>query len=96
MRTESSRDRLRELVERSNDISLLEESFNLIEIGYLFVNNEQTTDIEDDWIAWKIRECWQGVLANRYPEKNIRVRVCSPNETGSTVGVTFCQQFEIS
>ncbi|NND60927.1 MAG: hypothetical protein HKN49_11740 [Gammaproteobacteria bacterium] len=70
----------------------LEESFNLLEIGYLFdAEGRDTEDEDDDILAEYVGEAWRRSLAASFPGRRFNVRVLCTEETGSTVGVTFSE-----
>ena len=73
----------------------LEESFNFVEIGYMFApKGRDTSDEEDELLAQQLRDCWAAILHYRYRNRQFVVEVISPEETGSTVGISFYETGE--
>lgn len=66
----------------------LEESYNYIEVGYLFSDSD-LDDHHEQLFAEKIRLAWDGWLKIKYPERKFNVRIMSEEETAGPVGVTF-------
>lgn len=75
------------------DISIVESSFNFIEVGYIFEpHGRNTLDKEDEILAYRIRDAWRGWLSIQYPSRKFIVEVLSSEQTGSSIGVSFFQQ----
>lgn len=78
-----------EAIATSHDKKDTVASFNWIEVGYIFENRTSIDDHGDSILAEAIRESWEAHLLRLYPERRFDVRVLTPEETGSTVGVGF-------
>lgn len=76
--------------EKSNDISKLEASYNLIETIYIFSPEGRDLDSEEEeLLSHQIRNAWNAWLKYKYPTRSFKVKVLDPEETGSSYGITF-------
>ncbi len=75
--------------ERKRPLQELEESFNLIEIGYCLSPQSDSNDVTEFRLAILMAEAWRGKLALQYPDRKFKVSVYNPHETGSVVGIGF-------
>lgn len=78
------------LQRNSGNRMLVERSFNLREVEDLFgARIGESTDTEDQALMMTLREMWEARLKSLYPDRQFKVLVIPPSETGGTVGVTF-------
>lgn len=68
----------------------IEQSFNLIEVGYLF-SNRDSSDLLDRALALAMIECWSNALRNRFPQKNFRFEIFDGQESGGAISFVFFQ-----
>jgi hypothetical protein len=47
--------------------------------------------LDDDLesLAWAVGECWQGILAARYPERGVIVQLCGEDDKSADLIITF-------
>lgn len=89
--TEEARTRFRTGLNGGTPRSELEESFNMVEVGYAFgPNRNETTEADDEMLAEMVCLGWQAKLARDFPDVHFDVRVIPSSETGSVAAVTFC------
>ena len=83
---------LKETLEKhENDKKKTEESFNYVEVSYLFVKSYETTADDDFYLAEQLVEMWTVRLKLLFPERNFIVRLCDLEETAGEVGIIFHQ-----
>lgn len=75
---------------QKNDVPLaeLEESFNWVEIPFLFVD-EKSSDEHDRLLAEVVAEAWRGRLKHLFPERRFIVELMLPEKTGTVLSVGF-------
>jgi hypothetical protein len=80
------------LQQYDGDLTKTEESFNLLEISYLFGKRIGETSVEEDnWLAAILCECWECRLKQLFPERVITVEIVPPAEVGDEVAISFFQ-----
>jgi hypothetical protein len=91
---EHSRSRFFDAVSSSSTSrSDLEQSFNFVEIGYLFDSNGRDVDESGDQCLREcIAEAWRRSLAAKFPHRTFDVKTLEPVESGSTVAITFSER----
>jgi hypothetical protein len=62
--------------------------FNWVEVPYLFADRSGS-DEEDAALARLMAEAWRARLKDLFPKRRFDVRLLSPEETGSVIGVGF-------
>ena len=72
--------------------SEIEASFNLVEIAYMFHDNDHLTTFAERKLATLVRDAWKSKLHLTYPNRNFQVNVIDPERSGSVYCVEF---FEI-
>ncbi len=65
------------------------DSFNCVEVYYMFSNRDQCEDGEDDILAELIAEAWRGRLLMLFPERKFVVEIIPPDDNGSVATVGF-------
>jgi hypothetical protein len=67
------------------------DSFNWVEVPYVVVDDGSASEQEIEVLAGVIAQGWRGQLRDRFPDRCFVVRIHSPTETGSVIGVGFEQ-----
>jgi hypothetical protein len=65
------------------------DSFNFIEIGFVFGNSSDWDDDEDYILAELVAEAWRARLAMLFPDRKFIVEVIPENEIGDETSVGF-------
>ena len=69
-----------------------EESFNLLEVAYIFGPcGRDISDEDDEVLAGLIVEAWRRSLVALYPDRRFHVHVVPREELGGDIGVTFSE-----
>jgi hypothetical protein len=68
-------------------------SFNWVEVPYLFADG-RGSDQDGEVLAQVVAQAWRARLQDQFPDRRFIVRILSPAETGSVVGVSFEQLIE--
>jgi hypothetical protein len=69
-----------------------ETSFNFVEVPYLFGPQRRALSEDDDHIiAEAIAASWRAWLPAQYPGRSFVVELLEPEQTGSVVGIHFCE-----
>jgi hypothetical protein len=77
--------------ESSEALKRFIDSFNWIELPYLF-SNRTGTEHEYDKLADFVSEAWRARLQYLYPSRRFLVRVLPSEETGSVIGIGIEQE----
>ena len=72
-------------------ISEIEESFNFLEVGYAFKQEVVATSVLETSMVSALHRAWTRHLADFYPEREFRVSILSPDESGSVHSITFSE-----
>jgi hypothetical protein len=69
-----------------------EQAFNVVEVPFLFGRRvDELTEEEYVFLAERLAEMWRCRLQMVYPQRRFTVKVLTPEQTGSEVGVVFYQ-----
>jgi hypothetical protein len=93
LETSEDKNRIDAALKREMDKSQVEQSFNLIEISYLFGRRSGDTDINQDRLLAEILcEMWSCRLHSLFPTRLFRVEIVPPESVDDAVAITFFQR----
>jgi hypothetical protein len=90
---ESDLKRLKSAIKKYGDArSLIEKSFNTIEVPSLFgAKIGDTSDEEDLILAKTLAAMWRARLIDQFPKRKFKVQVLDSSQTGGEIAVSFYQ-----
>lgn len=69
-----------------------EQSFNFVEIPYVFGSNSDISEDSFHVLAEAVAASWRAWISSKFPGRHFDVDVLEPEETGSVVGIQFCER----